>query len=134
MKYQFPRPLYWMICVLGLLLAAPVSSAANVTTTSVENVSTSASTAALSKKELRKMKKAQRKEARKARRAALKALLKSADIGLAGLIIITILIPPLGMYLHEGDITNRFWISLLLTLLFYLPGLIYTLVVILGEN
>lgn len=50
------------------------------------------------------------------------------------LVIITILLPPLGMYLYEGEINGRFWLSLLLTILFYLPGLIYTLVIILGEK
>ncbi len=49
------------------------------------------------------------------------------------LVIVTILLPPLGVYLYEGEINNRFWISLLLTLLFYLPGLIYSLLVIFGE-
>ncbi|MCO6479571.1 MAG: YqaE/Pmp3 family membrane protein, partial [Phaeodactylibacter sp.] len=44
-----------------------------------------------------------------------------------------ILLPPLAMGLYDG-ITNRFWISLLLTLLFYVPGLVYTLIIILGEN
>ncbi|RPD48291.1 YqaE/Pmp3 family membrane protein [Paracnuella aquatica] len=48
------------------------------------------------------------------------------------LVIITILLPPLGVYLHEGEINTRFWISLLLTLLFYIPGLIYSLIVVLG--
>ena len=48
------------------------------------------------------------------------------------LVIIAILIPPLAMILYENGVTGRFWISLLLTLLFYVPGLIYTLVVILG--
>ncbi len=47
------------------------------------------------------------------------------------LVIIAILLPPLAMALYDG-LTNRFWLSLLLTLLFYLPGLIYTLVIILG--
>ncbi|RYD99404.1 MAG: YqaE/Pmp3 family membrane protein [Sphingobacteriales bacterium] len=49
-------------------------------------------------------------------------------------VICAILLPPLGVYLHEGAINSRFWISLLLTLLFYLPGLIYALVIILGDN
>ncbi|TCZ71827.1 YqaE/Pmp3 family membrane protein [Flaviaesturariibacter aridisoli] len=49
-------------------------------------------------------------------------------------VIVAILLPPLGVYLHEGTINSRFWISLLLTLLFYLPGLIYALVIILGDN
>jgi uncharacterized membrane protein YqaE (UPF0057 family) len=59
---------------------------------------------------------------------------KATDTNTLLLVIITILLPPLGMYLHEGKITDRFWISLLLTLLFYIPGLIYTLIVILGER
>ncbi|MDB5197746.1 MAG: hypothetical protein JWP88_2117 [Flaviaesturariibacter sp.] len=46
-------------------------------------------------------------------------------------IIFAILIPPLGVYLHEGEINKRFWIDLLLTLLFILPGIIYALVVVL---
>jgi uncharacterized membrane protein YqaE (UPF0057 family) len=50
------------------------------------------------------------------------------------LVIVAILLPPLAVYLHEGEINNRFWIDLLLTLLFYLPGLIYALVIILGNN
>ena len=47
------------------------------------------------------------------------------------LVIIAILLPPLAVYLHEGSINKKFWIDLLLTLLFYLPGLIYALVTIL---
>lgn len=50
------------------------------------------------------------------------------------LVILAILLPPLAVYLHEGVINNRFWISLLLTLLFWLPGVIYALVVILGDE
>uniref|UniRef100_UPI0006850D23 YqaE/Pmp3 family membrane protein n=1 Tax=Cesiribacter andamanensis TaxID=649507 RepID=UPI0006850D23 len=46
------------------------------------------------------------------------------------LVIITILLPPLGVFLHQGEINAKFWISLLLTLLFYVPGLIYSLLVI----
>ena len=46
--------------------------------------------------------------------------------------IISIFIPPLGVILYEEDITVHFWIDLLLTILFYLPGLIYALIIILG--
>ncbi len=49
------------------------------------------------------------------------------------LVILAILLPPLAVYLYEGEINNRFWISLLLTLLFWLPGVIYALVLILGN-
>ena len=61
------------------------------------------------------------------------------------LVIIAILIPPLAVYIHEGDINNKFWISVLLTILGYLlfgfagifflgslPGIIYALYVILS--
>lgn len=49
------------------------------------------------------------------------------------LVILAILLPPLAVYLHEGVINNRFWISLILTLLFWIPGVIYALVIILGK-
>lgn len=49
-------------------------------------------------------------------------------------IIFAILIPPLGVYLHENDTNNKFWIDLLLTLLFFLPGMIYALIVVFGED
>lgn len=48
------------------------------------------------------------------------------------LVIIAIILPPLAVYLHQGEINNKFWISLILTLLFWLPGVIYSLIVILG--
>jgi uncharacterized membrane protein YqaE (UPF0057 family) len=50
------------------------------------------------------------------------------------LCILAVLLPPLAVYLHEGEINNRFWISLLLTLLFWLPGVIYALIIILGNK
>ncbi len=49
------------------------------------------------------------------------------------IIILAILIPPLGVYLHEGEINSKFWISLLLTLLFFIPGMIYALLVVFDE-
>lgn len=48
------------------------------------------------------------------------------------LTILAILLPPLAVYLHEGTINGKFWLSLLLTLLFFLPGVIYALIVVLG--
>jgi uncharacterized membrane protein YqaE (UPF0057 family) len=49
-------------------------------------------------------------------------------------VIFAILIPPLGVFLHEGVINSKFWIDLLLTLLFFLPGMIYALVIVLGDK
>ena len=48
-------------------------------------------------------------------------------------IIFAILIPPLGVYLYQNAITTKFWISLVLTLLFWLPGAIYALLVVTGN-
>ncbi len=50
------------------------------------------------------------------------------------LCILAIILPPLAVYLHEGDTNKRFWISVLLTLLFWVPGIIYALVLILGDK
>jgi uncharacterized membrane protein YqaE (UPF0057 family) len=85
----------------------------------------------LSKKE----KKARIKEVRK----ELKAFKKDKKAGKEPsdntilLCILAILLPPLAVYLHEGEVNSRFWISLLLTLLFWLPGVIYALIIILGD-
>ena len=49
------------------------------------------------------------------------------------LIVLAIILPPLAVYLHEGVINNKFWLDLLLTLLFFLPGIIYALIVVLGK-
>ena len=46
-------------------------------------------------------------------------------------LILAILIPFLGVLVFEG-VTNRFWISLILTLLFFLPGMIYAILVVTG--
>lgn len=49
------------------------------------------------------------------------------------LIILAIILPPLAVYLHEGEINNKFWLDLILTLLFFLPGVIYALIVVLKK-
>ncbi|NJC25160.1 YqaE/Pmp3 family membrane protein [Neolewinella antarctica] len=46
-------------------------------------------------------------------------------------IIAAVFIPPLGVFIHEG-LTGRFWICVVLTLLFFVPGMIYALWCILG--
>jgi uncharacterized membrane protein YqaE (UPF0057 family) len=49
------------------------------------------------------------------------------DIVLA---ILAIFIPPLAVYLFDDAITANFWVDLLLTFLFWLPGIIFALLVI----
>ena len=46
------------------------------------------------------------------------------------LIILAVLLPPLAVGLHQGALNNTFWLNLLLTLLFYLPGMIHALIVV----
>lgn len=48
------------------------------------------------------------------------------------LVVLSILLPPLAVYLHQGEINTKFWISLLLSLFFWLPGIIYALLVVLN--
>jgi uncharacterized membrane protein YqaE (UPF0057 family) len=48
------------------------------------------------------------------------------------LVILAILLPPLAVYLHENALNGKFWLSVLLTLLFWLPGVIYALIVVLN--
>lgn len=49
------------------------------------------------------------------------------------LIILCILLPPLAVYLKEDEINTKFWLSILLTLLFWIPGIIYALLVVFDE-
>lgn len=46
--------------------------------------------------------------------------------------ILAILLPPLAVGLHEHALNGKFWLSVLLTLLFWLPGVVYALVVVLS--
>lgn len=90
------------------------------------------------KKEAKEDWKALSKKERKEKRKELKDAIKNFEEGDSTdtilLVIIAIVLPPLAMGIHDSGLTTRFWLSLLLTLLFYLPGLIYTLVIILGES
>jgi uncharacterized membrane protein YqaE (UPF0057 family) len=47
------------------------------------------------------------------------------------LVILAFILPPLAVYLYEDGITDNFWIDLILTLLVWIPGVIYALIVIL---
>jgi uncharacterized membrane protein YqaE (UPF0057 family) len=44
-------------------------------------------------------------------------------------ILLSILLPPLGVFLQEG-IGTQFWINVLLTLLGYVPGLVHAVWII----
>lgn len=72
-------------------------------------------------------------EARKMAKAykAQKAAGNGGERDTVLLAILSILLPPLAVYLHENATNDKFWISVLLTLLLWLPGIIYALIVVL---
>ncbi|WP_205510893.1 YqaE/Pmp3 family membrane protein [Longitalea arenae] len=55
---------------------------------------------------------------------------RAAEADQVLLAILAILLPPLAVYLKEEEITSRFWISIILTLLFWIPGVIFALLVV----
>ncbi len=52
----------------------------------------------------------------------------AGEVDMVLIIILCFLLPPLAVYLSEG-ITTNFWIDLILTLLFFIPGIIFALIV-----
>ena len=90
--------------------------------------------------EYKNLTKKERKERIKEIKKQLKTFKKEKKAGRASnvdtvvLVILAILLPPLAVYLHQGEINSKFWIALLLTLLFWLPGVIYALIVVLGDE
>jgi uncharacterized membrane protein YqaE (UPF0057 family) len=55
---------------------------------------------------------------------------KSAKVEMVVLIILAILLPPLAVYLHQGEINGKFWLSILFWFLFIIPGIIFALLVV----
>jgi uncharacterized membrane protein YqaE (UPF0057 family) len=53
-----------------------------------------------------------------------------ADTALVLYVILCILIPPVAVFLKEDAITTNFWIDLILTLLFWVPGVIFAFLVV----
>lgn len=97
-----------------------------------ENTTAAVDSKKMTKKELRQERRQKRKEVRKEIKQAIKDWKKekASDTTIL-LVILAILLPPLAVGIYEGGLTSRFWISLLLTLLFWIPGVIYALIVIL---
>jgi len=55
---------------------------------------------------------------------------KSANVEMWLLIVLAILLPPLAVYLHQGEINGKFWLSILFWFLFIIPGIVYALLVV----
>lgn len=91
-------------------------------------------------KEFTSLKRSERRERIKASKNELKLFKQERKAGNQPstntllLVILALLLPPLAVYLHEGVINSKFWISLILTLLFFIPGVIYALIVVLGNG
>ncbi|WP_207496706.1 YqaE/Pmp3 family membrane protein [Aridibaculum aurantiacum] len=101
-------------------------------------------------KDFRELSRKEKKSKIKQMKAAIKDYKKQkaagdADVNMLLLVLLAILIPPLAVYLHEGEINTKFWISLLLTILGFalfgsfgaiflgsLLGIIYALIVVLS--
>lgn len=54
-----------------------------------------------------------------------------SEVDMVVLVILALLIPPLAVYLHQGSWNDMCWISLLLTILFWIPGVIFAFLIIL---
>lgn len=108
--------------------APKAKTATEATTTAPEAIAAAASSASY------KATKLTRSDKRLARKALLKAL-RADDEGTNTilLVILALFIPFLAVYLHQKEINSKFWISLLLTILFFLPGVIYAILVITGN-
>lgn len=121
-----------LLMIFGLFVGMPAAEAV-VRPVNPENTVEKVETKELTKKEARKQRRMERKAKKKQLKQAIRDWKKegASDTDTLLLVILAILIPPLAVGIYEGGLTNRFWISLLLTLLFFLPGMIYALIVIL---
>lgn len=122
--------LFLLSGIVMLLSPSVYAVVPNAHATPTEAVANAPAQKELSRKEKREMRKALKHEIRNAVKSAKQ---EGASDNLVLLIILAILIPPLAMAIYDG-LSGRFWLSLLLTILFFLPGMIYTLYVILSEN
>jgi uncharacterized membrane protein YqaE (UPF0057 family) len=142
MKKILYKTIMVLLCIstiTGPAMAAAVvpSTATSNPVTTTDPVPAASLKAALS--EFKNLSRSERKLRIKEAKKELKAIKSQQKNGAEPstnttlLVILAILLPPLAVYLHQGEINNKFWISLLLTLLFFIPGVIYALLVVLGE-
>ncbi|GEM_PF-1080961 len=55
----------------------------------------------------------------------------AADVSTILLVILSFILPPLAVYLLFEEVNNAFWLNVVLTLLFWIPGVIYALYLVL---
>ncbi|WP_437179405.1 YqaE/Pmp3 family membrane protein [Pontibacter vulgaris] len=92
------------------------------------NVVTEAAAMAMAKERIASMTKAEKKEFKKELKEAIKQDRGGSRTNIVE-IILAIFIPPLAVFLHDG-IGTSFWINIILTLLFFIPGVIHALLVV----
>lgn len=102
-------------------IATPEMSAAEASITEAEAI-------AMAKERLSNMTRAEKKELKKEIRDAVKFQSGGSRTSVVE-IILAIILPPLAVFLHDG-IGTSFWINIILTLLFFLPGIIHALLVV----
>lgn len=109
-------------------VAIPAPKVTPVAPAPLEEVTlTEAEALAMAKERIASMTKAEKKELKK----EVREVMKQDRGGRVSIIeiILAVLLPPLAVFLHSG-IGTQFWISLILTLLFWIPGVIYALLVV----
>ncbi|HYE54856.1 MAG TPA: YqaE/Pmp3 family membrane protein [Chitinophagaceae bacterium] len=140
MKQTFTQLLVVLFTIS--LLATPAATIAMTTPSSASSATSEPDPATVKAalKEFKSLSKKERKARVKEAKKAIKHFKADKRAGKAPedntvlLVILAILLPPLAVYLHQGEVNTKFWISLLLTLLFWLPGVVYALIVILGDE
>jgi uncharacterized membrane protein YqaE (UPF0057 family) len=118
-----------MAAVVSAPAAAPTPKVTPIAPAAVEEVTiTEAEAMAMAKERIANMTKAEKKELKKEFREVMKQDRRGGGVSIIK-IILAVLLPPLAVFLHAG-IGTQFWISLILTLLFWIPGVIYALLVV----
>ncbi|WP_276485951.1 YqaE/Pmp3 family membrane protein [Paraflavitalea pollutisoli] len=128
------------LCLILISAVIPGSYAATasepVTTTAPASAEPDPNTVNAAMKEFKSLSRAERKSRMKDAKKLLKQYKadkkagKDAETDQVLLAILAILLPPLAVYLKVGEINGKFWLSLILTLLFWIPGVIYALLVV----
>ncbi|WP_449301370.1 YqaE/Pmp3 family membrane protein [Pontibacter locisalis] len=89
---------------------------------------TEAEALAMAKERVANMTKTEKRELKKELKEAIKQDRRGGGTSIIE-IVLAVLLPPLAVFLHDG-IGTSFWINIILTLLFIIPGIIHALLVV----
>ena len=120
-KHFYMRHFLFFVSFL-VMLSSTVSAAVIIDPSGTHTQSSN--TAGISKEKKQKLSEVKKR---------LKSLRKhgSADDRKLLLVILSVIIPPLAVYIHQNELNTKFWVSLILTFCFWFPGVIYSLLVVL---